>query len=230
MGAFIDLTGKRFGTWTVLGLAKTIRNKRLYWKCRCDCGYEKEVDGFSLRNGKSTNCGCNQRRPNRYDMSGEYGIGYDQNNNCFYFDKEDYELIKDYCWRVKQKYVVTSIYNRETKETIYIQLHRLLLQPEKNQEIDHINHITYDNRRCNLRIVSTPQNQMNSKISARNTSGVKGVNFEKGVNKWRCRISVNKKRINLGLFADFDKAVEARQKAEEKYYGEYRYNKENIGN
>jgi hypothetical protein len=36
---------------------------------------------------------------NQYDLSGSYGIGYCSNtNNPFYFDLEDYDLIKDYCW------------------------------------------------------------------------------------------------------------------------------------
>ena len=104
------------------------------------------------------------------------------------------------------------------------------MKPNSIEEIDHINHIPYDNRRENLRIVSVPQNQMNSKISLNNTSGVKGVNFDKNNNKWRSRISVNGKRINLGQFLLFQDAVNARINAEKKYYGEYRYKKEKRDN
>lgn len=55
----IDLTGQRFGRWTVLSKS----NKRnaggaIYWHCRCDCGVEKDVLGTSLRQGTSLSCGA----------------------------------------------------------------------------------------------------------------------------------------------------------------------------
>lgn len=63
MNALVDLTGKRFGRWTVL--------KRLsgrYWKCRCDCGTETHVYNSSLISGVSTSCGCR-----RIEVSTELG-------------------------------------------------------------------------------------------------------------------------------------------------------------
>ena len=53
----IDLTGQRFGRWTVLGIAPSSpRNAK--WYCRCDCGNEKIVRASLLRNGTSKSCGC----------------------------------------------------------------------------------------------------------------------------------------------------------------------------
>jgi len=63
MGTFIDLTGKRFGRWTVIKRASSrkIGNKpAILWKCRCDCGEFREVLGSSLRSGVSRSCGCLQ--------------------------------------------------------------------------------------------------------------------------------------------------------------------------
>jgi hypothetical protein len=48
----IDLTGERFGRWSVLHRMGT------KWFCQCDCGKTKEVDGNSLRYGLSASCGC----------------------------------------------------------------------------------------------------------------------------------------------------------------------------
>lgn len=56
----IDLTGKRFGRWTVVGKAEDKGNKT-YWHCKCDCGNEKDVYTFSLIKGKSKSCGCLQK-------------------------------------------------------------------------------------------------------------------------------------------------------------------------
>lgn len=55
----IDLTGKRFGRWTVLragALRGSATDRTLMWLCRCDCGIEREVNGNNLRRGASTSC------------------------------------------------------------------------------------------------------------------------------------------------------------------------------
>ena len=57
MGRKIDLTGRKFGEWTVI---KETANKsssgNFKWLCRCSCGREFEVDGNALRGGYSTRC------------------------------------------------------------------------------------------------------------------------------------------------------------------------------
>jgi hypothetical protein len=61
----IDLTGKRFGRWTVLAIHPGRRryrtNTTLLWICRCDCGTERAVAGHSLRSGRTASCGCHNR-------------------------------------------------------------------------------------------------------------------------------------------------------------------------
>ena len=59
MGKLIDLTGQRFGRWTVVARAGTdATGKNSAWLCRCDCGNEKIVSKVSLKNGSSKSCGC----------------------------------------------------------------------------------------------------------------------------------------------------------------------------
>ena len=60
MSKVIDLTGRVFGRWTVIGKAES-RGYISYWKCRCECGNEKEVRGTQLTRGISQSCGCLQR-------------------------------------------------------------------------------------------------------------------------------------------------------------------------
>jgi len=84
-------------------------------------------------------------------------------------------------------------------------------------EIDHINHIRDDNRWCNLRIVDRKFNSMNLSQHKSNTSGVTGVAWHKQRNKWRAFIMVDYKQVALGLFKEFEDAVKARKKAEQKY-------------
>ena len=64
MPALIDLTGRRFGRLTVLHRAPTV-NKRTLWRCRCDCGEERDVQSYNLKHPlkryRTVSCGCYQR-------------------------------------------------------------------------------------------------------------------------------------------------------------------------
>lgn len=86
------------------------------------------------------------------------------------------------------------------------------------KDIDHINGITNDNRWENLRSVDASSNNRNTKRRSTNTSGVTGVYWDKGTQKWRVLISKGKSGLtHLGLFSDFDEAVSVRKDAEKKY-------------
>lgn len=161
---------------------------------------------------------------NQYKIIDDYVIGYDSKGREFYFDLEDYELVSKYKWYVHTNgYVRAGIYDKNTKEITQIQLHRLVMNADENVIIDHISGKRNDNRKYNLRNANYSTNMMNSGISKNNTSGVRGVNYDKDTGQWRVRIQVNNKRISLGSFSDIEKAIRVRQQAEEKYFGEYAY-------
>ena len=142
----------------------------------------------------------------------------------FYFDLEDYDKIKDYCWCINsQGYVVTNIWENNKNDIIL--MHRLIMNFPKNMDVDHKHgkESRNDNRRSNIRVVTHSNNLKNVGIRANNKSGVTGVSFENRTQKWRACIKVNGEDIRLGRFDDFDEAVIARKDAEEKYFGEYSY-------
>ena len=64
----IDLTGQRFGRWTVLCRAGNYGDYLLdghtspTWLCRCDCGNVRLLTGNNLRMGKSLSCGCAKKQ------------------------------------------------------------------------------------------------------------------------------------------------------------------------
>lgn len=62
---FQDLSGKFFGRWTVLRRHHDGKRGSARWLCRCDCGTERVVDGYSLRSGLSTSCRCLITEKNR---------------------------------------------------------------------------------------------------------------------------------------------------------------------
>lgn len=84
-------------------------------------------------------------------------------------------------------------------------------------EIDHKDRVRHHNWISNLRDTSRLCNIRNSGIRSDNASGVTGVGFNKRSKKWRARITVGDKQINLGGFKNFDKAAKSRWKAEVKY-------------
>ena len=82
--------------------------------------------------------------------------------------------------------------------------------------IDHINRDPSDNRWCNLREASFSCNARNRKIPSNNTSSIVGVRRRES-GKWRARIFLNKKHIDLGTYFTFNEAVKARWEAEKEY-------------
>ena len=67
-----ELTGMRFGRWTVLGRAPS--DKEVKWLCQCDCGTERAVLERNLKAGKSSSCGCltreRAREAQKKDLTG----------------------------------------------------------------------------------------------------------------------------------------------------------------
>ena len=55
---FKDITGMRFGRLKVLSFSYMNKFRRAAWKCECDCGTIKIIDGLHLRQGKILSCGC----------------------------------------------------------------------------------------------------------------------------------------------------------------------------
>ena len=85
-------------------------------------------------------------------------------------------------------------------------------------QIDHINHVTYDNRIANLRDVSCAQNHQNHARKTKSSSGYLGVTWNKRDKRWYAYIEVNDKSIHLGLFANVADAITARKQAEFVYH------------
>jgi hypothetical protein len=69
----IDLTGKKFSRLTVLERAPKQENRpHAYWKCVCDCGVTKIIQGNAIRFGLTTSCGCYNREQNVKRLARDY--------------------------------------------------------------------------------------------------------------------------------------------------------------
>lgn len=245
MGKPLDLTGQRFGYLTVIKEGPPhiypSGKARRTWECKCDCGNTITVKTNLLRNGHTKSCGClhselvskfnteTKKKYNTYDLTGDYGIGYDCKNRKFYFDLEDYDKIKDYCWIVRNsstkglQYVEANItiskYNYSS-----VKMHRIVMNCNNpDLEIDHINHDGTDNRKFNLRTTNNSGNNTNKDIRNNNNSGITGVCWDKEKGKWVTYIKKDNISVHLGYYNDFSEAAKVRLVAETEYFKEYAY-------
>lgn len=89
------------------------------------------------------------------------------------------------------------------------------------KEIDHINGDRSDNRIENLRLATDSEQQCNRRMDRRNSSGVKGVYWNKKAGKWQAYITKHGRITYLGIYNSIDDAKAARARAEERLHGEF---------
>lgn len=229
IGKVKDLTGKQFGRWKVLYQGEEYTKVGNYstWVCECQCEKKtiKTLSSRMLSSGQSKSCGCYRndrntelnKKYNNYDLSKEYGVGWTTNTNKeFYFDLEDFDLIKNYAWYESDNNYIVSFSNNK-----YVNLHRTVMRITDDKiTIDHIFHNKNDNRKEFLRIATPSQNSAN--LISKDKSKIKGVNWHKRCNKWEARIKC-KGKVYAKLFDDYNEAVKYRKYLEDKYFGEFAY-------
>ena len=88
-------------------------------------------------------------------------------------------------------------------------------------EIDHVNGVRDDNRLANLREATPSQNQANKAMRRDNTSGVKGVSWDRSRGKWHASITVSGRIKNLGRFEEIETAAAAYAEAARQFHGEF---------
>lgn len=100
-------------------------------------------------------------------------------------------------------------------------MHRMLIGAPKSSMVDHVNGNGLDNRRLNLRLATSSENAHNRRINRNNTSGLKGVCFDKSAGKWRAMIRLDGKLRHLGFFMDIEEAHAAYVSASLRLHGPF---------
>lgn len=128
-------------------------------------------------------------------------------------DEEDRAMLETYGqWNVDQTgYCRKTIRIPGTKKFRTILMHRVLMNPPDGMQIDHINGLRHDCRKCNLRIVTKQQNDWNR-------SKVKGYYWNKDAQKFQACIALSGKQFHLGLFNTEDEAHQAYLDAKKIYH------------
>ena len=100
-------------------------------------------------------------------------------------------------------------------------MYREIVGAGSGQVVDHKDGDGLNNTRENLRVCSRSDNEHNRRIDTKNSSGFKGVYFNKPMKKWMARISINNKRMYLGCYDNKVDAARAYDKAAKKHFGEF---------
>jgi HNH endonuclease len=141
-------------------------------------------------------------------------------------DDEDYELVSKFKWNAlgvrhgKTKYAIHKCWVKGENRSAGISMHRFIMNPDANTEVDHINHNGLDNRRVNLRMATRWQNACGS-TRTDNKHGFRGVRTYNG--KYIARVVVLGKEYSGGTYLTAVEAARARDKLALKLHGEFAY-------
>ena len=103
-------------------------------------------------------------------------------------------------------------------------LHRIIFSMQNGyipKEIDHIDGNRQNNKIENLREVTRSENNWNQKLSIKNTSGIKGVNWNKKTKKWSARLKILGKVKTFGEYFDKEVAKFIVETMRHKYHKEF---------
>lgn len=140
-------------------------------------------------------------------------------------DEEDAPLISRFKWCARRAigrdtyYAVRSTYSGNTHKTVL--MHRVILDAPDGTEGDHIDGDGLNNTRTNLRLSTTAQNHCNARRRSNNTSGYKGVSWDKSRGLWAAEARMNGRRIRCGRFATAEEAARAYDRAAMQLQGEF---------
>jgi hypothetical protein len=138
-------------------------------------------------------------------------------------DAADVHLVADWNWcawvKGRQTYAVRG--TKLSGKQLQVRMHRQILNPPSGLMIDHVSGDGLDCRRSNMRIATAGQNMKNQRAHRDNSSGVKGVSWDKARQKWRASITTDRKTLFLGRYDDMGAAYQAYRCACKKMHGAF---------
>jgi hypothetical protein len=136
-------------------------------------------------------------------------------------DSEDAEAVLQHKWyahRDRRTFYVVRMVRRANGTQAKVRLHAFLTGWSL---VDHINGNGLDNRRVNLRAATRSQNAANRGPTRDNTSGFKGVTWNKQARKWRAKVKADGMWRHLGYHVTAEAAARAYDAAARELFGEF---------
>ena len=206
MGNTNDLTGQKFGMYTVIGPAESSTTGQRRWTCRCDCGEVRVVFASNLKKGHSVSCGCRRLRNLEGERVGRLTV-LERSDRYASRGKRKVQLWKCLCDCGNVTYKATDT----------------LTNPEQSMCSDCAQRYAAACAREGAGFVEGTQLSKIQNLTqvSKNFTGVRGVYFEAKTRKYRARLRFQGKLYNLGSYSTLEEAVQARRVAEEDIYGNF---------
>ena len=204
-----DLTGQRFGKLTVLRRADALQDGKPAgdrWLCRCDCGGEATVLGANLVRGHTKSCGCLKEN----DLAGQHIGALTVLGRSDKYAKRGKRRVR--LWECRCDCGATT-YKATDTLTAGVENSCAECAQKRNAACARDNAgFVAGTQLCKIRDL---------RPTAANTSGCRGVSFNKRTARWEAVIIFRQKRTRLGSYKWFEDAVEVRKKAEQRIFGEF---------
>lgn len=206
MPKFISRVGERFGLLLVSEPAGRDRNKKVLWKCFCDCGGVTVVPSGSLVTGNTKSCGC--VTPNlKHGGSGKgsYNTWRAMVRRCTNPEDKDYPRYGGAGVTVSSEWLCYENFVRDMGE------------PQGDETLDRIDvYGNYEPSNCRWAGVVT-QNR-NLKVRPNSKTGVIGVSATHS-GTYMAKVTVGKKSFYSRCFATVEEAAAARKELERLHWG-----------
>jgi hypothetical protein len=193
-----DLTGKRFGKLVVI---HRVYNGNARWLCQCDCGKETLVSAGSLKHGQTKSCGC---------LRGET-IPANSTDLCG----------SRFGWLVvlerteKRSQSGDTVWKCQCDCGAIAEVSRSKLTAGYTKSCGCLRHALKFAEGTNVNVIKS------KKLHKGNTSGIKGVSWNRSSRKWCASIQFKGKSHYLGVYKDINEAAQARKCAEEQLHGPF---------
>ena len=201
-----DLTGMNFGALTVIKRAPN-KNGCVAWRCSCSCGKIIDIRAYELVKGQKS-CGCQNIRNYKHGMykTKIYNIWKLMISRCGNPHNPNYS-----------NYGGRGITVCEEWKKSFINFHKDMGNPPDGMSLDRIDN---DGNYCpqNCKWSTQVEQSRNTRTPITNTSGIRGVCWDKNTKKWRAQIGINRKRKYLGVFNTLTEAATARKQGEIDYW------------
>lgn len=194
-----NIIGQRFNRLVVIEDDGTRSSKgEIKWLCQCDCGNLYHALGYRLRNGRTKSCGClnDEKRHKRFkDLSGT-------ETDNFRIINRAYSKNQRVWWNCICKHCGKSVILNNN-----LIGHQTSCGCRRGASKGYMDSIR------------DPESLKSTKPTAKSTTGVRGVYFNKRKGSYQAFINVDKKPKYLGSSKDFRKAVALRKEAEKEFWG-----------
>ena len=138
-------------------------------------------------------------------------------------DIADLDIVGNHNWCVttgtQTMYAMRTDISGPRPKTVF--MHRSIMNEPVGLDVDHVDCDGLNNKRENLRVATRTQNLQNQRLKNENTSGYKGVSWDKKRKKWRAQIRINKKSKCLGRHRTAKEAHAAYCAASKKFHAEF---------